>query len=323
MQHVFIINPTSGRQDPTQGLLPRIQQAAKNTGEECLVEITAYPGHAVELAARYGKSGEKVRLYACGGDGTLNEVFNGAYPFPNVQVAHIPCGSGNDFIRNFGMEEQFINLGEAMRGEAAPIDLMMVNGRICAAIASTGLDAQVAYGIPTFRRLPLCGGQMAYNLSIAQQLLGKMGKRFTVEIDGIPLPTGEYLLAAVCNGAYYGGGYCAAPNSSLEDGLLDFVLVNRISRLKIASVLSLYKKGGHVTSQGKVAPGLEGIISVHRASRIGIYPAQEGDLFVVNADGECFKAPYLEARVLPKAGQFVLPQPAAAQWKKQKQQIIV
>lgn len=318
MKHIFIINPISGKQDPTRGLVPQIQQAAAQIGEECQIELTKYPGHGTELAKKYAQTGDKVRLYACGGDGTLNEVFNGAYQFPNAQVAAVPCGSGNDFVRNFGTKQQFGSIQELMEGEACTIDLMMVNSKICAAITSTGLDAEVAYGIPTFRRLPFCGGQMAYNLSILQRLVQKMGKHFVVEIDGQQLPKGEYLLAAVCNGAYYGGGYCAAPGSSLQDGLLDLVLVNHISRLKIASVLSVYKEGGHVTQQGKIREDLTDIISIHRAKRIAIYPGEENEPFVLNVDGECSKAQYLEARVLPGAGTFVLPAALAKKYLQQK-----
>lgn len=87
---------------------------------------------------------------------------------------------------------------------------MRTDRGVAAAICSAGLDAQVAYGIPKFRRLPLCGGQMAYNLSIVQQVCGRLGRRLRIVADGREY-TGEYLMAAVCNGVSYGGGFRAAP----------------------------------------------------------------------------------------------------------------
>ena len=104
---------------------------------------------------------EPVRFYACGGDGTLNEVFSGAYRYPDAQVACVPLGSGNDFVKNFGTAEEFLDLEDNIAGIAVPVDLMQVGeSQISAAICSVGLDAAVAYSIPHFRRLPLCGGTM-------------------------------------------------------------------------------------------------------------------------------------------------------------------
>ena len=74
MQPVFIINPTAGKLDASVALIPQIHAAASRAGVKPIVEITRRPGHACDLAAKYAASGEEVALYACGGDGTLNEV---------------------------------------------------------------------------------------------------------------------------------------------------------------------------------------------------------------------------------------------------------
>ena len=92
----------------------------------------------------------------------MNEVFTGAYPYKNAEVASVPCGSGNDFVRNFGAAEDFLSLADNIAGTAVPVYLVAANGGVSAAICSVGLDSEVAYSIPKYRRLPLCGGQMAY-----------------------------------------------------------------------------------------------------------------------------------------------------------------
>ena len=123
----------------------------------------------------------------------------GARESETAEVACVPCGSGNDFVRNFGGGERFLDLPDLMQGHAVPIDLIETQYGIAAAICSAGLDAQVGYGIPKFRRLPLCGGSMAYNLSIAQCVCGRMGHKLRVTADGEVLED-DFLMLAICNG---------------------------------------------------------------------------------------------------------------------------
>lgn len=304
MKHVFVVNPVSGKADASLYLVPRLIEAAAAAGIDYEIELTQYPGHAREIADRYGKSGDSVRLYACGGDGTLNEVFEGAYRWPNAETASIPCGSGNDYVRNFGKVEEFLNLSDNIEGTAVPVDLIAANGRISAAICSVGVDSEVAYGIPKFRRIPLCGGQMAYNLSIVERMLHKLGHKIHIQIDDDVLK-GEYLICTVCNGISYGGGYYAAPMANLQDSTLDIILVKKMSRLRIAGVLAKYQRGEHF-KDGKVIPELADVLEYRQAKRVLIEPLDKKP-FIVNIDGECGPSEKLSAEMMPLAARFVLP----------------
>ncbi len=304
MKHVFIVNPVSGQADVSGTLVPQIAAAARELGIDYSIEFTRYHRHAVELACKAAAAGGSVRLYACGGDGTFGQVLQGAWQAPGAEVACVPCGSGNDFIRNYGTRQDFLDLPALIGGSAVPIDLIQTPFGVSAAICSAGLDAQVAYGIPKFRRMPLCGGSMAYKLSIIQCLCGRLSHHLRIEIDGEAIEA-HCLLAAVCNGTTYGGGYCAAPEAVLDDGLLDVLVVRKISRLKIARVLGVYQKGKHIQN-GRVEAGLEGIILYHRARSVRVTPL-DGRPLVVNLDGECALQAGLEASVLPLAGRIVLP----------------
>ena len=315
MKHIFIVNPVSGKADASLYLVPKLIEAAEQAGIEFTIELTRHAGHAAELARQYGESGEVVRLYACGGDGTLNEVLRGAYPYGNAETASVPCGSGNDFVRNFGTADDFLNLAENIAGTAIPIDLIAVNGGVSAAICSVGIDSEVAYGIPKYRRLPLCGGQMAYNLSIVERLLRPIGKKMRVTVDDEVLE-GNYLIATVCNGATYGGGYLAAPMSDLQDGVLDVIIVKKISRLRIAGVLAKYKNGLHFQN-GQVIPEFADIMEYRSARSVRVEPAEGGEM-IVNIDGECAPADGLRAEVLPMAARFVLPAPLYAAFSGKK-----
>lgn len=304
MRHVFIVNPVSGKADASGSLVPQIIQAAARQVVEYEILLTERPGHGVELARQQAEQGEPVRLYACGGDGTLNEVLRGAYGFENAQTACVPCGSGNDFVRNFGGSAPFLDLENLIQGDAVPMDLIETDQGLAAAICSAGLDAQVAYGIPKFRRIPLCGGSMAYKLSILQAVSGPLGHRLRVCADDEVI-TGNFLMLALCNGSTYGGGFLAAPQACMNDGLLELVLVRKISRLQIARLIGDYQKGLHMQG-GQVAPAYRDIIIARKVRRLQL-DTLDGNPIVVTRDGEC--APYnsLRARVLPAAAQIVLP----------------
>lgn len=304
MKHVFIVNPVSGKADASGTLVPQIIEAAKSLGEDYEILLTEYPGHAVELAADQAETGEEVRLYACGGDGTFNEVIRGARSHANAAVGCIPCGSGNDFVRNFGGREAFLDLKRMMRGQAVDIDLIQTEKGIATTICSAGLDAQVAYGIPKFRRLPFCGGTMAYNLSVVQSICGPLGHHLRVRADD-EIITGDFLMLAICNGRAYGGGYIAAPEADMQDGLLDLVLIRRIGRVAVARVIGGYKKGAHI-QHGQIAPAYRNIAMFRRVRRVEV-EVLDGRPIVVTEDGECEERMGLSAHVCPLAARVLLP----------------
>lgn len=319
MKHIFIINPVSGKKNVSVALRADIRQAAQQLGVEAQVLVTKYKGHGTEVARQWAAWAEEqqeiVRLYACGGDGTLNELLVGAVASPWLQVACVPCGSGNDFIRNYGSKEDFLDLVDLMSGEAQTIDMIQTNFGWSAAICAAGLDAKVAYGIPKYRRIPLCGGSVAYYLSIVENLLGKMGKKLAIEIDGERIEQ-ECLLLAICNGTYYGGGFAAAPEASMSDGLLDIMIVKKISRLKIARVLSVYKKGDHI-HDGQVIEDLQDIVEFRRGKSVSIQVLDPKPI-VVTVDGECSEQQEITASVVESCVSVVVPKKLCPQSMEQE-----
>ena len=251
MRYLFLLNPTAGKRDCTTGLTPAIHAAAGRAGippEKLQVVVTQYAGHARALAAEAARTaeaeGEPVRIWTAGGDGTFNEALTGANGCALAAVGCLPFGSGNDFLRTYGTREEFSDLDAQFAGGAVDIDLMETDLGLSATICAAGLDAQVAYGIPQFRRIPFCGGEMAYALSIVRQLCGHIGRKVAFTIDGEEL-TVDCLMCAVCNGRTYGGGFYAAPEARPDDGWLDVFIIRRVGRLTIARLLGMYKGGKH------------------------------------------------------------------------------
>ena len=150
MEQVFFINPVAGKRDASAELVPRIQAAARQLQlPQPQIVVTQYAGQAREAARRYAASGTPVALYACGGDGTLNELVQGAAGSANVAVGCVPCGSGNDYVRNFGAAGQapFLDFAAQLQAQPCRVDLLQTSLGIGIDICAAGLDAQVAYGI--------------------------------------------------------------------------------------------------------------------------------------------------------------------------------
>ena len=304
MKHIFIINPVCGTTNARKKLEPEIQKAAKKLNIDYEIIQTEYPGHAKTIARTIAQKQKPVRLYACGGDGTFNEVIRGVLGYDNVETACVPCGSGNDFVRNFGTQKDFLQIENLIQGESCWIDLIKTQYGIATAICSAGLDAQVAYGIPKFRRIPLAGGETSYKLSILTSLCSKLGHKLRIEADG-EVFTDNYLMLAICNGKTYGGGFQAAPEADLQDGLLDLVLVKKLSRLRIAGVVNTYKQGKHIVD-GTVIEPLQDIVTYRQVRQVNIQVLDHRPI-IINQDGECEPKMKLQAQIQPHAVRIILP----------------
>ena len=312
MRYLFLLNPTAGKADCTGELTPKIKAAAARAGvpEETLsIHCTEFAGHARELAHAAAEAaemaGEELRIFTAGGDGTFNEALTGAYGFANAAVGCLPFGSGNDFLRTYGTRDEFLDLDAQFTGGTAVIDLMQTNLGLSATICAAGLDAQVAYGIPKFRRIPFCGGEVSYLLSIVEQLCGHIGRKVQYTIDGETLEV-DCLMCAICNGRAYGGGFLAAPEAQPDDGWLDVFIIRKVSRLTIAKLLGMYKNGRHFVN-GELVEAAKPHFIYRRAKQVTLSPIDGCGPIIATADGECSPCERVEAAVQPGAGRVVLP----------------
>lgn len=315
MHTLFLLNPAAGKADCTRTLPQQIAAAAAGAGlapEDYTIRVTTHAGHARELsraaAAAAQKAGVELHIFTAGGDGTFNEALTGAHGFDKTAVGCLPYGSGNDFLRTYGTKEEFLDLDAQLAGGTVPIDLMRTSLGLSATICAAGLDAQVAYGIPKFRRIPLCGGEMSYLLSIVEQLCGHIGRRVTFTIDDEEL-TVDCLMCAICNGRAYGGGFLAAPEADPADGWLDVMIVRRVGRLTIAKLLGMYKSGRHFVN-GQLTEEAKPYFLYRRARRVALRPADGRGPIVATADGECTPCDAVEAVLRPLSGRILLPAPA-------------
>ena len=242
MKHLFIINPAAGsynRTDEYSEVIHKICRARKLSYE---VRVSTAPGECMRIAREAAQTGEQLRIYACGGDGTLNEVVAGAAGYDNTAVTVFSGGSGNDFVKIFDDPKAFFDLNRLMDADEVAFDLIRCNEDIALNICSVGLDARIGTDVSNYKRLPLLHGFRAYAASTVVNIVKGIAEHYVVEVNGKRFDD-EQTFICVCNGRFYGGGFNPVPEADPTDGLLDVLLVKKVKRMEIPGIIGKYKSG--------------------------------------------------------------------------------
>jgi YegS/Rv2252/BmrU family lipid kinase len=241
MRHLFILNPAAGKTDRTAEYRAKIEQAF--AGQDYTIEVSRCKGDCTAIARAAAQTGDELRIYACGGDGTLNEVVSGIVGFPNVAVTSLTAGSGNDFVRNFSEPTAFSDPSRFLDTDEAALDLVRCgDDHYSLNVCSMGFDARIGTQIDRYKRLPLVTGSGAYIISIIVNLIRGVHRPYEIEVNGETI-SGEQSLICICNGRWYGGGFHPVPSARLDDGVLDVLLVCGVSRLTVTQAIGKYKNG--------------------------------------------------------------------------------
>ncbi len=295
MKHLFIINPAAGKHDQTVRLSTAIRALCEARGLDFAIRVSKQAGDCTAITRAAAASGAEYRVYACGGDGTLNEVVCGAAGAANLAVTHYPCGSGNDFVKNFSDPRAFTELERLLDPVETTLDLIQVGNDYSLSICSIGIDARIGTSIQRYKHLPLIGGRGAYNLSTVVNLIQGVHRHYTVELDGQSVD-GRFTLICVCNGRYYGGGYEPVPEARPNDGKLEVLLVKKVSRLQVAKIIGKYKLGRYAE--------MPEIFTHYTTNRVRIRCDREE---VVNLDGEARYGKDVEIRLSDNKLRFFYP----------------
>jgi len=227
------------------------------------------------------------RVIVLGGDGTLNLAIN-AFANTEVEVAIVPCGSGNDFARQWTCTPtQWVEAAISQPSRA--IDLGKVNDRYFVNVAGVGYDAAVVEACADKR------GRWAH-FSYAWQGL-KMLYRYApsaLHFSGNEQSEKRLLMMCFANGQYFGGGMRLAPEAKIDDGLLQCVQIGAAPFLRQLQALILSYAGKHTHLQQVCIDTLEQA-SIH-TENVGI-----------EADGEYIGTTPATFSVQKSALNFVVP----------------
>ncbi len=304
---IFILNPTAGKQKAFQ-FKKLIENKFKEHGKEdsCRFFFTEKPLHAKELAKSLSEEyGSGAIIYACGGDGTVNEIANGMAGKSSL-MSVIPAGTGNDFVKTVYSKpklkpEEIIDRVFDYKEQIC--DLGILDDMYFANVASLGFDTLVAmHADKLAARFKFIGG-LSYLVAVFICLFKKNYTRIKynfvcVDEDGeesVFKGEDDFTLAAIGNGGRYGGIFTPCPDARVDDGLLDVCLVSRVSVLEIITLLPRYVKGTH-TNHEKVK-----IFRIKSGNLEGV-----GEQLLINLDGESFAKHRVEVGIRKHAVKTAL-----------------
>lgn len=315
MKYAFIVNPASGQGKHGDGLVPEIEELiAANPDKDIKIYYTQGAKDATDVADKIAKdTDDQVVIFACGGDGTIQEVVNGVYGNDNAILAVVPIGSGNDFARALGggpkKGEKFKNLQAHLGAPFKKIDLIKMtweeNGVEQSCVADNGInvgfDGNTCITAHDYKMLPGVSGTGSYIFAVVKNLIEKKGENLKITADGKEIFNGPLLLATVANGGFCGGGFESCPRADLYDGLLELLIVNDMSRSKFVQLVPKYKAGKIL----EIDNPDNTIFTYCQAKEIIIEP-NAADTMKFVADGEIFETGVLKIEVLPQAMNVVV-----------------
>lgn len=251
---MVIVNPKAGS---GRGLKdwPIISNQMYNSGLRFTCVFTEHKYHAIELTVKAVNDGFR-NIVAVGGDGTIHEVVNGLFiqkvvPTTAICLAVIPTGTGNDWIRMYGISKTY---SEAVRSlvkkrtviqDVAKVgfyETRVRHTRYMANVAGLGFDAVVNL---KYNHLKDDGkyGKWLYIRSTINTFLGFRSQKFNIIADGEQYYNGMVFSGAVGIGRFNGGGMQQTPNASVDDGLMDLTIIRKMSKFHVIRNFKLLYSG--------------------------------------------------------------------------------
>ena len=297
----FVLNPTAsaGETGRSQGQLLKLIENRFPDG--FTLDVTTRPGHATEITREAIRKGVDL-VVAVGGDGTMNEVINGFFAKgklvrKSARLGLLCSGTAEDVVRNLDLPKSLKEQVDATAGKRSrSIDLgnvtfMSKEGerkeRFFINDCNPGIAARVVQRVtPGLKRL---GGFLAFGIASTYTALTYRGHTMTIVLDGKKTVSGRFLGVAVANGRYAGGGMDFAPNSRIDDGLLDVVIIRDQSvPARLFNFPKIYS-GKHINLPW---------ITYLQARHIRIESTQR---VALEADGEWLGYLPCEVSIMPKA----------------------
>ncbi len=276
--------------------LRRVVAGWRHAGHAVRPRVAFEPGDGRRFSRAATERGADV-VVAVGGDGTVNEVANGILSGAGTaRLGIVPQGTANDFARGLGLPETLEEAAEVVvAGQGRRVDCGRVNGRVFINVSTGGVGAAAAEETPPEAKKLL--GPWAYLITGVSKFGELTPTHLRFELEETALYDGRALMFAVGNGRQTGGGNVVAPRASLDDGLLDLIIVPEMTRMEFVSLLPVMRRGEHPDREDVVYEQVPGFtVSV----------AGEAEL-MVHADGERVPGSVFEYEVEEGALEVLTP----------------
>ena len=302
MKPLLIVNPASAS-GAMRERWAEAERTLRSEGFAYEAVFTERRGHASEIARDALQRGFDL-LVAVGGDGTLHEVVNGMLADgkvinPHATLGLIPGGTGSDFARSAALPLAMLAAARSLARSAGtrPIDVAEAIWRAAGKeerryfvnVAGMGFDAEVIER--TERRGKWGRGTLPYLAALAATALRYRNKDVTLRVDGKQV-RGRMHSVIICNGRYFGGGMCIAPNARFDDGQLDVIVLGDFGPLATLWHAPKVYRGAHLALSR---------VSEYHGRTVTVESEQR---MLIEADGELLGAGPATFRILPAALQF-------------------
>ena len=318
MKHLIIVNSKAGAEKDVEAFKKLVEESFKGLNYE--IYMTTGPRSVIPFLKEYlSKNNDVLRVYACGGDGTIHEVVNAIAGFHNVELAVYASGTGNDFVKiyaktndydeivkNKAGENRFKDFKALIDGKVQEIDISKMTGPSLSEpwysinVINFGFDAIVgAKGNENKKK----GIKNPYGpAAIIPAILGGRFNKIMIKCDGEPLNKKRLLNGALGQGQWVGAQYHASPKSDNTDGLIDVSMLKCMSLARLMiQFFGPYTKGQHLDS-----PKLMKKINYKRAKVVDIISLNNKDIDI-SVDGEIVSGKEFRVECMPKAIKFVVP----------------
>ena len=255
-----------------------VKNVFDRAGKQYEFHYTEYSGHARKIAEELTAGGERTMLIAMGGDGTLHEVLNGIKDPSLCKLGVIPVGSGNDFAAAIGIPERDVKYAAQVIAFRSPVFIDYIEtsmGLRSINAVGCGMDVDVLKRAYAARR----NGKSKYIYGFFKSLFRYKARNFSVEVDDGERKYYKGLLACLGNGKQIGGGIRLFPEARVDDGLMDFMIVDYLSVFKtFIAFAKLFL--------GKLKDIKE--VTFVRCKKAVIYPETDKEKFTIQAEGELY-----------------------------------
>lgn len=260
----FIINPISGVFSKDR-VVSAIETYLDKNKFEYSIEFTEGPGHALEICDRKTGQGAEI-IVAVGGDGSVNEIAR-KLTDKNVQLGIIPAGSGNGLAHHLNIPFSYRKAIEVInRGKSLKIDTGSINDVFFISIAGIGFDGIVAREYAKYKRR----GFLTYLKVVTEEYVNYRPRRYTIEVNGEVLKR-KALFISFANSDQFGYGASIAPTASVDDGLLDVIIMKKPMVIELPILASLlYWKKIDLSRQFEIIKARELIVKTRRKRWVNI-----------------------------------------------------